>query len=627
MAGIIGEHQTILAALRNRVPFELVGTNLEGVFASPSPPDDFDPNTARPADLIRNGILWRRPQPGDDPGLVAAWERAFSRRWSSRNRIVPRLEPQPGRTHEPRTVTSTDAGVTSNNWAGGVLLGTWTTALGFWAIPTVSKPTEPQGVEGGWNSASWIGLDGVLSTGSTDVLQAGIEQRVASNGQASYTAWYEWWCALSKQTLGDTSPRSPALASLNGRLYIAWKGHGNDNLNVMYSTDNGQTFGHKFTSPETSPEAPALEVHQGNLYIAWKGDGNDNLNVARVGIAGDTITGFQNKVTLGDTSPLGPALASLNGRLYLAWKGDGNDNLNVMYSGDGGHTFGHKLVSPETSPKAPTLAVHQGSLFIAWKGDGNDNLNVALVGIAGATVTGLLNKVTLGDTSPVSPAVQSFDGRLYLAWKGDGNDNLNLMYSADGGHTFGNKYTSPETSPQPPALVAHTPAAPGAANLFYGWKGDGNDNLNVSVVGLDGVVITGFTTPPYLFQTNITNFSVSPGDTVYCSAQYIDDKSLGYLYFANDTTGEHFSITLTPPPGASFNGTSAEWIMEAPDGGYPNSALPKFTEVKFTTALCCGPNRTVGDPKSGTVWNVVNGAQTLTATTLGSDTVTIDFKG
>jgi hypothetical protein len=498
--------------------------------------------------------------------------------------------------------------------------------MGAWVIPTVSKPTEAQGLEGGWNSASWVGLDGDSLVGSTDVLQAGIEQRVSSGGTASYTAWYEWFCGLQKRTLGDTSPRSPALASLNGQLFIAWKGDGNDNLNVMVSGDNGQTFGGKFTSPETSPQAPCLAAHNGNLYIGWKGDGNDNLNVAVVDVSGGVVTGFSNKVTLGDTSPVSPALASLGGRLYLGWKGDGNDNLNVMVSSDNGHTFGGKFTSPETSPQGPCLAAHSGNLYIGWKGDGNDNLNVAVVDVSGSVVTGFSNKVTLGDTSPVSPTLASFNGRLYLGWKGDGNDNLNVMYSTDNGHTFGNKYISPETSPQPPALVAHTPSAPATVNLFIGWKGDGNDNLNVSVVGVNGPVITGFTTPAYVFQVNIPNFTVAPGQTVFCSAQYINSGTAGYLYFANDTTGEHFSITLVPPPGASFDGSSAEWIMEAPDGGYPNSALPKFGLVNFTSALACRPN-VVGNPQNGVIWTIVNGSQTLTSTTLAQDEVSVKFTG
>jgi hypothetical protein len=82
--------------------------------------------------------------------------------------------------------------------------------------------------------------------------------------------------------LPDTSPVSPTLSSLNGRLFLGWKGDGNDTLNMEYSTDNGRTFGHKFTSGETSSQAPALCAHSGELFIAWKGDGNDNLNVAEV---------------------------------------------------------------------------------------------------------------------------------------------------------------------------------------------------------------------------------------------------------------------------------------------------------------------------------------------------------
>ena len=51
----------------------------------------------------------------------------------------------------------------------------------------------------------------------------------------------------------------------------------------MYSADNGATFGNKHTSWETSPQGPALCAHNATLYIAWRGDGNEHLNVARVG--------------------------------------------------------------------------------------------------------------------------------------------------------------------------------------------------------------------------------------------------------------------------------------------------------------------------------------------------------
>lgn len=282
-------------------------------------------------------------------------------------------------------------------------------------------------------------------------------------------------------TLGDTSPRSPSLVSLNGIVYLAWKGDGNDFLNVMPSFDNGNTFTNKLIiSGETSPQAPALCAHNGGLYIAWKGDGNDNLNVARVTLQNGTPTGLTGKVILNDTSPLSPCLASLNGVLYLGWKGDGNDLLNVMPSFNNGASFVDKLViSQETTPQAIGLCAHLGRLYITWKGDGNDHLNVAQVALTGGRPTGTAHKVILGDTSPVGPSLASLHGVLYLSWKGDGNDNLNVMSSTDGGATFGHKLISFETSPVSPAICATN------GGLFISWKGDGNDNLNVAQVRVD----------------------------------------------------------------------------------------------------------------------------------------------
>jgi hypothetical protein len=276
----------------------------------------------------------------------------------------------------------------------------------------------------------------------------------------------------------NTTPMAPSIASLNGRLYIAWKGEGNDNLNVMYSADNGATFGQKYTSGETSPQAPALCAHNGNLYIAWKGDGNDNLNVAQVVISGNNITGFANKKTLPDTSPLSPSLASFEGCLYIAWKGDGNDNLNVEYSADNGNTFGHKYTSPETSPQAPGLAASGNTLFITWKGDGNNNLNVAQVVNSGVNITGFANKVILGDTSTLSPSLTFNNNKVYLSWIGVGNTFLNVEYSTNNGLAFGNKAILAETSPQPTSLCVQN------GIVYIAWTGSGNNYLNVAKVGI-----------------------------------------------------------------------------------------------------------------------------------------------
>jgi hypothetical protein len=295
---------------------------------------------------------------------------------------------------------------------------------------------------------------------------------------------------VGKVILGDTSSTDPALASHDERLFLSWKGSGNENLNLMFSEDDGRTFVGKQIFHDTSDTAPALASHNGTLFLGWKGSGNDNLNVARVSLfansaGGFGIEGLTDKVTLGDTSSTSPALASHQGRLFLAWKGSGNDNLNLMFSEDGGRTFVGKRIFGDTSDSAPALASHQGGLYLAWKGSGNDNLNVARVSFFQDTaghfgIEGLTEKVILRETSSTGPALVSHDERLFLGWKGSGNDNLNVNISYDRGRSFGEKRIFGDTSDTAPTLSLH------AGGLFLGWKGSGNDNLNVARVDMYG---------------------------------------------------------------------------------------------------------------------------------------------
>jgi hypothetical protein len=134
--------------------------------------------------------------------------------------------------------------------------------------------------------------------------------------------------------------------------------------------------------------------------------------------------------------------------------------------------------------------------------------------------------------------------------------------------------------------------------------------------------------PPYIWQTNITNFPVSPGDTLFCSAQYIGSTA-GHLYFVNTTNNAPpLSITLAPPPGATFDGNSAEWVMECNDGGEPKNSLPAFTPVNFSGGVACSASTPSGNPISGDHF-VILGAkgQDLTETILGDGTVEITFIG
>mgnify|MGYP001438362551 CR=1 FL=1 len=323
-----------------------------------------------------------------------------------------------------------------------------------------------------------LGADTIDQSGLAGYMSAALYKSIVIEG------------LINKVILGETSSASPALASLDGRLFLAWKGSGNDNLNIIFSSNNGASFGGVYIAGETSDAPPALVAHNGKLFLAWKGSGNDNLSVARVSFfannqGGFGIEGLINKIILGETSSNSPTLASLDGKLFLAWRGSGNDNLSILFSSDNGASFGGIYISGETSDASPALVAHNGKLFLAWKGSGNDNLSVAQVSFfannqGGFGIAGLTNKIILGETGSNSPTLASLDGRLFLAWKGSGNDNLSIMFSTDNGASFGGKYIAGETSDASPALVTHN------GKLFLAWKGSGNDNLSVARVSLFG---------------------------------------------------------------------------------------------------------------------------------------------
>jgi hypothetical protein len=186
-----------LEAFTRSLPYEVVPTNIPGAYTSPPVPEEVDLATASTATLLSHGIPFRRPVEGDRPALHDAWNLAYGPTAKQMKTIVPVLQPRMGLTHNLRhPVEGSETNFTGAQWAGSVIKGSWKSATGSWTVPTVSKPPEAQGNEGGWNSSSWVGMDGFIGTGykgSTDVLQAGVEQLFNAQGKASYIAWFEWF--------------------------------------------------------------------------------------------------------------------------------------------------------------------------------------------------------------------------------------------------------------------------------------------------------------------------------------------------------------------------------------------------------------------------------------------------
>jgi hypothetical protein len=169
--------------------YKLADTNLAGVTAIRWSKETADAPLSH-SESIASDLLG--PLDHTNVRVAALHRRLLSREWPDDARIVPRLAPQVGVTHNlaPRRRVA-DTAFTSNNWSGSTIPGTWAHAVGIWRVPTVGVPSTPAGTEGGWDSSSWVGIDGTY--GSNDVLQAGIQQSVGAGGSTTYVAWYEWF--------------------------------------------------------------------------------------------------------------------------------------------------------------------------------------------------------------------------------------------------------------------------------------------------------------------------------------------------------------------------------------------------------------------------------------------------
>ena len=266
-------------------------------------------------------------------------------------------------------------------------------------------------------------------------------------------------------------------------LFAAWANTADkDRLQLLASTDTSTDaspdVGTKFIpSPETddfSDARPALAQLNGKVYLAWKGSGNQQLNVAQLQYA-TAAGGWGNpaigsRIGIAAISDVGPALVSHGGQLVLAWKGVDNGAVNVAFWDPGTLSFGGILTFGEVTIAEPALVSHDDRLLVAWTGyDGH--MNVAELPPKSATLAG---KITLPDTSEHGPTLASFQGRLFLALQQGGTDDLIIIASDDGGRTFAGRPRTSQTSQRTTALAA------GQLNMFWAWTGSGNEQLNVA---------------------------------------------------------------------------------------------------------------------------------------------------
>jgi hypothetical protein len=173
----------------------------------------------------------------------------------------------------------------------------------------------------------------------------------------------------------SSSPKSPTIAVFKERLFMAYVG--NDyRMHIATSEDRSPysrwiEWGLPLTPYSfTTSEPPALASFNGRLYLAWRDTRDSGPFKRRIWLSssGDGKTWNPPTSVLEDRSPQGPALAAFSGYLYLAYTSDDSDHaIWVRSSKDPDRGGWHGAALPGFQSKnAPSLTCFDGRLIMAW---------------------------------------------------------------------------------------------------------------------------------------------------------------------------------------------------------------------------------------------------------------------
>lgn len=116
------------------------------------PPPGFNPLTASPEDVVKNGF----PTRPEDPHHLDRYKRVFRQLNGKFHYVEPTFRVNSERRHGPRMRRPQDGTETSTNWSGGIVYApsgqSFKWVEGDWVVPNVDAPTQNQW----YYCASWV---------------------------------------------------------------------------------------------------------------------------------------------------------------------------------------------------------------------------------------------------------------------------------------------------------------------------------------------------------------------------------------------------------------------------------------------------------------------------------------
>jgi hypothetical protein len=245
------------------------------------------------------------------------------------------------------------------------------------------------------------------------------------------------------QITGISSNAGPALAMAGGMLYLAYTS--TNNSIALYSLSNGTTFASASTLPSgyvsaSATISPALSVANGNLYLAFAG--SNGLEYGSATFNGTTLGSFAATPTTVTSGTITGSLSmvALFGNLYATWS---NGNQVVTWNG------AYDICSDVIAGALPALAAIDGSLVTAYVNTtgGTAQISFTTVNVSypfciPANASGGICQVQLND-------------QLVMAYIG-AYQEITVCASSDGGQTWDNPVAlKGMTSNYPPALAVY----------------------------------------------------------------------------------------------------------------------------------------------------------------------------
>lgn len=250
---------------------------------------------------------------------------------------------------------------------------------------------------------------------------------------------------------GIASRLGPSLTPFKGRLALAYRKHHDDEIQVVFSDEDGKTFRPLYVHPgkpmgsvpgARSRHPPAVAAFQDQLHVFFVAR-HESAPLYRVSTTDGTGLKWTQPIPVGDLeSPTQPAAAVFRNQLFLAYPSQDGDGRLVVASTDDLERWG-RVSWPAKTTHAPALAVFEHRLVVAYNDDHD------LVTVTSSDGVEFVDRSTIpGQSTSGEVALATFGSRLYLAYKANDSSNTLWVTSTADGESWDQKVHLPnQTTP------------------------------------------------------------------------------------------------------------------------------------------------------------------------------------